>query len=584
MTAAKTEPLAKRITGEVPTPLLLSREFRWVYYTFAMFLAAAGFTLLYFGVRALLWRLYEGSPFIEILWVLGGLLCFLLSFGIIQARKYFYRVRDETVRTITEAALGTLNESDFEQYDRVTRLREEQEQAAFEQNVKDPFLIKSFDLSDVALFGESSWQLQPGVNILLGRNGYGKSLLLRTLAAMLQRNEAASAELFAGSGPKASLQVSIERSGTPERVQRDARRFQKSPGKIPILAIPDSRFISRRDTIIEAPKDKPLLEARKDKPLDLPAGGARHFLEDLPYGDRMGLLFHELCLDYLQGDKFDDPVFAFLSRVIEQLTDGETFEFHSVERIGANAFRLMVVTEGSTQPVPIQHVSQGTLSVLSVVGIVRSYLRTLAPVRRNENFMERAAIVLIDELDAHLHPLWQQRLTNILRTAFPNVQFVLTAHSPLVVQGCWKGEVSVLRRDATGGLTVELLVEDFVGTSIETIYKEVFRVEGVDPEYAQSASRASAGFSHAKRIAELDLKTEESGLSELERRERNRLVREDNMIARAAAVDLDEQDDRDRIIELEAQVDSLKDQLKLREAQVEKSAEAVQGRVRMTTA
>jgi predicted ATP-binding protein involved in virulence len=43
-------------------------------------------------------------------------------------------------------------------------------------------------------------------------------------------------------------------------------------------------------------------------------------------------------------------------------------------------------------------------------------------------------VVLIDELDQHLHPNWQKRVVNDLKVAFPNIQFVATTHSPFIVQ------------------------------------------------------------------------------------------------------------------------------------------------------
>jgi predicted ATP-binding protein involved in virulence len=49
------------------------------------------------------------------------------------------------------------------------------------------------------------------------------------------------------------------------------------------------------------------------------------------------------------------------------------------------------------------------------------------------NPLEAPAIVLIDEIDLHLHPEWQRRVIGDLLSAFPNTQFVLTTHSPYIV-------------------------------------------------------------------------------------------------------------------------------------------------------
>ena len=56
------------------------------------------------------------------------------------------------------------------------------------------------------------------------------------------------------------------------------------------------------------------------------------------------------------------------------------------------------------------------------------------------------AIALVDEIDLHLHPRWQREITAHLDRLFPNVQFIVTAHSPLVVQGAGVTNVAVLRR------------------------------------------------------------------------------------------------------------------------------------------
>jgi energy-coupling factor transporter ATP-binding protein EcfA2 len=58
-----------------------------------------------------------------------------------------------------------------------------------------------------------------------------------------------------------------------------------------------------------------------------------------------------------------------------------------------------------------------------------------------------AAVVLIDELDLHLHPVWQRQVIGLLSERFPNVQFIATAHSPLLVQAAAGQNLVVLRRD-----------------------------------------------------------------------------------------------------------------------------------------
>jgi predicted ATP-binding protein involved in virulence len=57
------------------------------------------------------------------------------------------------------------------------------------------------------------------------------------------------------------------------------------------------------------------------------------------------------------------------------------------------------------------------------------------------------AVVLVDEIDLHLHPLWQRQLIGYLSRRFPNTQFIATAHSPLIVQAATSANLAVLRRE-----------------------------------------------------------------------------------------------------------------------------------------
>src|SRR5262249_19666883 len=57
------------------------------------------------------------------------------------------------------------------------------------------------------------------------------------------------------------------------------------------------------------------------------------------------------------------------------------------------------------------------------------------------------AVVLVDEIDLHLHPTWQRKLIGFLTERFPNTQFIATAHSPLVVQAAVDANIAVLRRE-----------------------------------------------------------------------------------------------------------------------------------------
>jgi hypothetical protein len=64
----------------------------------------------------------------------------------------------------------------------------------------------------------------------------------------------------------------------------------------------------------------------------------------------------------------------------------------------------------------------------------------------SDNPLAEPAVCLVDEIDLHLHPKWQRKIIDFLSERFPNTQFVVTAHSPLVVQAAQDANVAVLRR------------------------------------------------------------------------------------------------------------------------------------------
>ncbi len=65
----------------------------------------------------------------------------------------------------------------------------------------------------------------------------------------------------------------------------------------------------------------------------------------------------------------------------------------------------------------------------------------------SEDPLSEPAIVLVDEIDLHLHPKWQRTIMSFLTERFPNTQFIVTAHSPLVVQAAKDANIVLLRRE-----------------------------------------------------------------------------------------------------------------------------------------
>jgi predicted ATP-binding protein involved in virulence len=79
-------------------------------------------------------------------------------------------------------------------------------------------------------------------------------------------------------------------------------------------------------------------------------------------------------------------------------------------------------------------------------------LQRLYDVYGPEQPRNRHALVLIDEIDAHMHPAWQQSIVHHLQVSFPNLQVVATTHSPLMVAGRSREEVLIFERAPETGM------------------------------------------------------------------------------------------------------------------------------------
>lgn len=98
---------------------------------------------------------------------------------------------------------------------------------------------------------------------------------------------------------------------------------------------------------------------------------------------------------------------------------------------------------------------------------------------------EMRGLVLIDELDLYLHPTWQVRFVRALKHTFPNLQFIVTTHSPLVLASLDPHEDQIVRLDAdpeTGDVTSEVIKADpRVLTSAELL-RTYFELDDVHPD------------------------------------------------------------------------------------------------------
>ena len=104
----------------------------------------------------------------------------------------------------------------------------------------------------------------------------------------------------------------------------------------------------------------------------------------------------------------------------------------------SRAFEDIAYTQNG-ETIPVNYLSAGYQSLLWMIMDMAFRMAILNP---GESFLnECEGIVLIDEVDMHLHPRWQWKIAEALKRSFPKVQFILATHSPIVISSCKDAEL-----------------------------------------------------------------------------------------------------------------------------------------------
>lgn len=135
---------------------------------------------------------------------------------------------------------------------------------------------------------------------------------------------------------------------------------------------------------------------------------------------------------------------------------------------------------------------------------------------------EIEALVLIDEIDLHLHPQLQRTLAPRLRKVFPGVQWIVTTHSPLVLSCFDKNEIILLDRDREGG--VERLDHQVFGLPVNQVMERLMGARASGAALEDMLAEAEADRGQRGRVVSL-LSQQEPILSPVEIGERLRRLK-----------------------------------------------------------
>ncbi len=165
-----------------------------------------------------------------------------------------------------------------------------------------------------------------------------------------------------------------------------------------------------------------------------------------------------------------------IEAINRMLPEGARFDSVSIEG------RILFDVRG--RKVPTMAMSDGYRSVLALAGDL--IWRLIQAFPKSDNPLREEGVVLIDELDIHLHPRWQRHIAGWMREQFPKLQFFVATHSPFVAAGAGEDALT-LRLTLEEGETQLEIVETPAALSVDRILQsEAF---GQLSPYAPEAER-----------------------------------------------------------------------------------------------
>jgi predicted ATP-binding protein involved in virulence len=155
-------------------------------------------------------------------------------------------------------------------------------------------------------------------------------------------------------------------------------------------------------------------------------------------------------------DEITQSQTKFIENAIEEILNDKDVEYKNL-RVDWSVYPIeMILTKENKKTKKESKLSFSQLSSgeRTLIALVADLTRRLCLANPNsENPLKGNGIVLIDEIDVHLHPKWQQKVVMKLQEVFPNVQFVVTTHSPLVLNNIYSKHIRSIENGKVYGVS-----------------------------------------------------------------------------------------------------------------------------------
>lgn len=381
----------------------------------------------------------------------------------------------------------------------------------------------------------ASGELASHWHVILGENGSGKSTLLRAIGLALVGPEEAAA-LRQGWGTW--IKAGAADGHVAVTVARSATTAAPAGGKGVDASLHLRLRFSRSALADEAPGDRELWNNQKGS-FTAAYGPFRRFTDvDLEYerllatqprlarhlslfDPRVALTESLAWLRDLHHKKLENkPEGGFLEPFTALANDpGPPFFLPHGARLADISSSGITLKDGNGFDIPIEDLSDGYRAILS---LTFDLIRHMANAFGYDNVFDPndptvvlpGGIVLIDEIDVHLHPTWQRTVGLWFKKHFPNVQFIVTTHSPLVCQAA----DSVFVLPAPGSDEEPRMLDEDELNRLR--YGNVLDAYGTGV-FGRGVTRSEESKKMRRRLVELNRKEAEAGLSPEEQQEQS---------------------------------------------------------------
>ena len=350
--------------------------------------------------------------------------------------------------------------------------------------------LKRLRLTNIGPFDEIEFELDERVNVFTGPNNSGKSTALMALGDLVVYPFGIPLKLLRVE--EAKFELELGSSGTVFAGLLPISEEQQYNDVVRIMtAVGYSSFVPaiRRSTDFRAKAPAAANGDSEAAEISKELRKRRKLIEtDASSISDEAVVQKIIELDYRayrRGKPEIRGIVETTAAIASEVTEGYPIRFVRVDEDDDGLFPQFETPDGL---VPLNVLSQGTQSL--VQWLARLLIDMAEYYDYPEDLEGRHGVLIVDEIDAHLHPSWQRRIIPALTGHFPNLQIFCSTHSPLMLAGLKAGQVQLLDRDNDGTVTVSRNERDIVAWSADEILRSFLDVPSpTDLETARNIER-----------------------------------------------------------------------------------------------